>query len=85
MRTLIPRSFLLGRNNNLLCWCSDVTDYEGNGLVADADLVHVKHFLVRNMTIIRSATIPPDQDGVHFDMTSVHLGVAAHLRPDQYM
>lgn len=85
VRTLIPRAFVLGLNNNLLVWCSDVTDYEGNGLIVDADLTHVKHFLVRNMTIIRSASIPPGHEGIHFDMTSVHLGVAAHQRPDQYM
>lgn len=85
VRTLIPRAFLLGRNSNLLVWCSDVTDYAGAGLVVDEDLVHVKHFLVRNMTIIRLTRKPADHVGVTFDVTSTHVGQAAHLRPDQYM
>lgn len=85
VRTLIPRAFLLGRNNNLLCWCSDVTDYAGVGLVADDVLVHVKHFLVRNMTIVRLTTKPAAHVGVTFDVTSTHVGRTAHAHPDQYM
>ncbi len=85
VRTLIPRAFLLGRNSNLLCWCSDVTDYAGAGLVADEDLVHVKHFLVRNMSIVRLASKPPAHVGVTFDVTSTHVGRTAQQQPDQYM
>jgi hypothetical protein len=85
VRTLIPRAFLLGRNNNLLCWCSDVTDYGGAGLVADAGLVHVKHFLVRNMTITRLASRPPGYVGISFDQTSTHIGDAAKFQPELYM
>ena len=85
VRTLIPRAFLLGRNNNLLCHCSDVTDYTGAGLLADVTVVHVKHFLVRNMTIIRLASKPAGNAGIGFDMTTMHIGQAAHLQPDQFM
>jgi len=85
VRVLIPRAFLLGRNNNLLIHCSDVTDYAGAGLVADPTLVHVKHFLVRNMTIIRLASKPDGNADVGFDMTSMHIGQAAYLQPDLFM
>jgi hypothetical protein len=84
VRTLIPRAFSLGRNNNLLVKCSDVTDYAGAGLLADI-VPGGKHFLVRNMTIIRLASKPAGNAGVGFDMGSAHIGQAAHLQPDQFM
>jgi len=83
VRTLIPRAFHLGRNNNLLCWCEDVTDYEGAGLIPGPE--QAKNFLVRNMSIIRLASKPPGHAGIVFDMTSTHIGTAAHRQPDMFM
>jgi hypothetical protein len=75
----------LGQNNNLLLWCSDVTDYEGAGLLADPTLVHVKHFLVRNMRIIRSVRKPEEHAGLGLDVLTLPLAAAADTRPDLYM
>jgi len=85
IRTLIPRGLLLGRNNNLLCWCSDVTDYAGAGLIADPTVVHMKHFLVRNMTITRQASKPAGNAGITFDQMTTHIGQAAKFQPELYM